>query len=376
MVKLKNILCTLAVIPFLFSCGNTGQSENNYDISGRMPLEYAEQFSVSYLENGCSLVEISDGQKFMIVPENTEISETENVTVIQQPVENIYVGASSAVDLFDGAGAIDSVKMVSTKSADWCLPSVKNALESGQITYVGKYNAPDYEILLDENCGLAVESTMIYHSPETKEQLESLGIPVITERSSYEAHPLGRLEWIKLYGLITGHEKEAEEFFNEKIRLFDEVETDSIPDGERPTVVFFYITSNGYANVRKSGDYISKMIELAGGRYIFTAEDLNADENALSTMNMEMEAFYQKAKDADCIVYNSTVDGELQNISQLIGKNGLLADFKAVKNNNVWCTEKNMFQQTTGTADMIHDIHLIVTGQADSAELNFLHRLV
>ena len=39
---------------------------------------------------------------------------------------------------------------------------------------------------------------MIYHTPEVKEQLEDFGVPVLVERSSYENHPLGRMEWIKL----------------------------------------------------------------------------------------------------------------------------------------------------------------------------------
>ena len=34
-------------------------------------------------------------------------------------------------------------------------------------------------------------------------------------------------------------------------------------------MAFFYITSNGAANVRKSGDYLAKAIELAGGTYLF-----------------------------------------------------------------------------------------------------------
>ena len=64
--------------------------------------------------------------------------------------------------------------------------------------YAGKYNAPDYELILSKACDLAIESTMISHSPEVKEQLEQLGIPVLVERSSYESHPLGRMEWLKL----------------------------------------------------------------------------------------------------------------------------------------------------------------------------------
>ena len=45
---------------------------------------------------------------------------------------------------------------------------------------------------------------MIYHSPEVKEQLEKLGVPVLVERSSYEQDPLGRMEWVKVYGALVG----------------------------------------------------------------------------------------------------------------------------------------------------------------------------
>lgn len=375
MMRVKISFIIMMCCVFLCACGTSEKTSENVNSQNQMQLEYAEQFSVYYLDNGCCEVDIADGQKFVIVPENVTAPQTDSdITVIQQPVRNLYVSASSSMDLFDGIGVLDEVKMTSTKLSDWSLPSVRDALENGRMTYVGKYSTPDYETVISENCGLALESTMIYHSPETKEQLESLGIPVMVERSSYESHPLGRLEWIKLYGLIMGREKEAEELFNEKMKIFGEVSADTdIPENERKTVAFFYITANGYANVRKPNDYISKMIELAGGRYIFDENDIDAEENALSTMNMDIESFYQKAKDADYIIYNSTIDGEPENISQLIEKNELLADFRAVKNNNVWCTEKNTFQQTTGASEMIHDIHTIVTGKTD--DLEFMHRL-
>lgn len=375
MMRVKISFIIMMCCVFLCACGTSEKTSENVSSENQMKLEYAEQFSVYYLDDGCCEVDIADGQKFVIVPENVTAPQTDSdITVIQQPVRNLYVSASSSMDLFDGIGVLDEVKMTSTKLSDWSLPSVRDALENGRMTYVGKYSTPDYETVISENCGLALESTMIYHSPETKEQLESLGIPVMVERSSYESHPLGRLEWIKLYGLIMGREKEAEELFNEKMKIFGEVSADTdIPENERKTVAFFYITANGYANVRKPNDYISKMIELAGGRYIFDENDIDAEENALSTMNMDIESFYQKTKDADYIIYNSTIDGELENISQLIEKNELLADFRAVKNNNVWCTEKNTFQQTTGASEMIHDIHTIVTGKTDNLE--FMHRL-
>ena len=234
--------------------------------------------------------------------------------------------------------------------------------------YAGKYNAPDYELIFSESCDLAVESTMIYHSPEVKEQLERLGVPVLVERSSYESSPLGRMEWLKLYGVLLGKEEEAAAIYQQAL---DQLQDVMGQENTGKTVAFFYINSNGLVNVRKSGDYVAKMIEMAGGQYIFQSL---GDDNALSTVNMQMETFYAGAKDADCIIYNSTIDGELHTVDELLTKSPLLADFKAVREGNVWCTEQNLFQSTMGLGDMILDIHAVLT-QQDPEDLTYLHRL-
>ena len=191
------------------------------------------------------------------------------------------------------------------------------------------------------------------------------------ERSSYESHPLGRVEWLKLYGVLLGKEEMAETYFNDQVKKLDSILAET---NTKKKVAFFYISSNGYVNVRKTGDYVAKMIDLAGGEYIF--KNLGGDDNALSTMNMQMEDFYAQAKDADYLIYNSTIDGELQTIDDLLTKSKLLADFKAVKNGNVWCTGKNLFQETTGLTDMIVDIHQMLTAEDKSlTELTYMHRL-
>lgn len=364
------------VLCLLTACAKSEGETPQTEITGSMRLDYAAEFSVDYLKNGCSLIHIADDD-FLLVPENTAVPEhADNVTVLEQPLEPMYVAASAAMDLFDGIDALDQVYFSSTKAEDWDIPSVKNALENEDILYAGKYSAPDYELLTEENCGIAIESTMIYHSPETKEQLERLGIPVLVERSGYERHPMGRMEWIKLYGLLTGKEAEAEEFFGERAKSFESAVNNDIPDNERKTAAFFYLSSKGHVNIRKPGDYISKTIELAGGKYIFTADRLNVEENALSTMNIQLEEFYDTAKDADVLIYNSTIEGELKSLDELLEQSPVFADFRAVKNGNVWCTEKNMFQQTTGAADTINDLNMIFTGAADDKDsLTFLHRL-
>ncbi len=367
-------LVTAAGLLFVTGCE---KKKDTADISvkGSMELKYAEQFSVDYCEDGCSVVDI-DGAKYLIVPEDVSVpDDTSGMTVVKQPVENIYVAATSSMDLFDSIGGLERVTMTSTNADSWSLPVIRDAVSSGDIEYIGKYSSPDYETLVAEKCGLALESTMIYHTPKVKEQIESFGIPVMVERSSYEPHPLGRMEWVKLYGLILGDYEAAEELFSEKTKAFEELSVDDIPENERKTAAFFYVTSNGYFNIRKPADYVAKMIDLAGGKYVFKAADLNVDDNALSTMNIQTETFYELAHDADILIYNSTIDGEIDSIDQLVAKSSILADFKAVKEGNVWCTGQNMFQQTTGAADMICDLNSIFTDKADSAELTYLHRL-
>lgn len=339
----------------------------------RMELLYADQFSVDYYTDGCALITIKDNGRFLVVPEQGEAPAglPEDVTVVRRPLQNIYLAATSAMDLICSLGGVDQITLSGTDASGWYVEEARKAMEEGRMSYAGKYNAPDYEKILSQSCDLAVESTMLHHSPDVKEKLETLGIPVLVERSSYESHPLGRIEWLKLYGVLLGKEEQAEALFEEQLKNLEPVMARE-PVGK--TAAFFYFSSNGYVNVRKPGDYVAKMIEMAGGLY--TPQNLIENENALSTMNMQMEDFYAAVKDADYIIYNSTVDGELRTLDELLDKSSLLADFKAVKEGHVWCTGQNMFQETMGLGDMILDIHRILTEEDPALEeMTYLHPL-
>lgn len=342
-------------------------------VESSMQLLYADQFSVDYYGEDLIMITIKDSGRYLLVPKQAQLPSglPEDVTVIRQPLQNIYLVATSAMDLFRSLDGLDAITLSGLDASGWYIPEAKAAVEEGRMDYAGKYNAPDYELILSKPCDLAIESTMIYHSPEVKEQLEKLGIPVLVERSSYESHPLGRMEWLKLYGVLLGKEALAESCFTEQLESLAPV-MDQESTGK--TVAFFYISSNGYVNVRKPGDYVAKMIALAGGSYV--PGDLKENDNALSTMNMEMEAFYAAAKDADYIIYNSTIDGELKSLEELLAKSSLLTNFKAVKEGNVFCTEKNLFQETMGLGNMMLDIHKILTkGEAAADKMTYMYRL-
>lgn len=239
------------------------------------------------------------------------------------------------------------------------------------MVYAGKYSAPDYELIQSKNCGLAVTSTMIYHNPEVKEQLERMGVPVLVERSSYESHPLGRMEWVKLYGVLLNREEEAGAYYEEQLARLEPVLE---RENTGKTVAFFAVTANGMVTVRKPGDYIAKAIGLAGG--VYALNGLGGEENALSTMNIQMESFYEMARDADILIYNSAIESALDTLEQLVDKSPPLAEFKAVREGNVWCTGKSMFQESQSAGEMMLDIHRILTeGHGADGSLAYLYRL-
>ena len=294
----------------LTGCGSKAQPANTESLvfSHHYKLDYAQQFTADCYEGGYTMLTIAESDtRFLVVPEGAAEVDSlpADVTVLRQPVENIYLVSTSVMDLLLHLDALDSVAFSGTKAEGWYLPAVQQAMEEGKIAYAGKYSAPDYEQILAAGCRLAIENTMILHTPEVKEQLEHFGIPVLVERSSYESDPLAR------------------------------------------------------------------MIEMAGGSYVFA--DLTDNGNSLATMNLPLEDFYAGAKDADVLIYNSAIEGMIASVSQLTERFPLLNEFKAVQNGQVWCTTQSLFQQSMELADLIVDMNRVFTkGTPAASTLKFL----
>ena len=342
-----------------------------------MELSYAENFSVDYYEGGYKVLTTMDGTKILTVPEDQEIPEgiEEDTIILQEPVSNLYLVSSGVMDMYDKIDAIDTLSFSSQKADGWYIEGAKKAMEEGSLVYAGKYSKPDYELLVSGNCSLAIENTMIQHTPKVIEMLSDFDIPTLIEYSSYENEPLGRMEWVKFFGALTGREEEAERIFGEQEQIVEKILQENQADKtgkEQQTVAFFYITSNGLAQVRKSTDYLAKMIEMAGGSYIF--DNLTEESSSRSTVSMQLEDFYDGAKDADYLIYNSTIDGGVKSIDELIDKFPLLADFRAVQNGHVWCTTNDMYQQSMSIGYMIRDIHSMLIG-ANESQMQYLFSL-
>lgn len=393
-VKTGRLFLCLLIMLLLCSCGKKTTNNfalpeklgNNLVLSRSMELQYATEFLVGYYvektdstkqsdldsqntneqsaneqsSNEYIFVMIHEEPSMLILPETVdEIPQTikeglpSDITVIKHP-QRIYLVASQVMEMMVAIESLEDIRFSGVEAEGWYVEEAREKMEAGELLYAGKYSSPDYEMIVDQHCDFVIENTMIYHDPTVREKLESFSIPVMVDRSSYEKEPLGRTEWVKLYGAITGHENLANEVYNQQLTEYTAIQTESI--SPTPTVAFFYISANGEVKVRKSEDYLPKMIAMAGGEYIF--KDLGTeDDNAMSTVTLQMEEFYATAKDADYIIYNSTTVGELESLEDLLTKSPLLKDFRAVQNGNVYCTSSNLFQATMQTGTIISDIH-------------------
>lgn len=404
--------------------------------------DVAEYFRLSVYEDASGakyqLLETAGGlHRYLIVPEDAQVSDRKSdhftaraseansankekkgdaleLTVLQQPLTTTYVAASAVMAPLCDLGAVSQIRFSGLREEGWYVDEARAAMKAGSMLFAGKYSEPDYETLLREGCDLALESTMIYRSPEVIEKLNALGIPVYIDYSSYEPHVLGRLEWIRVYGALFGHEEEAQQWYQaerDRIRAIQkDAETSSGEASQsgksteksetktsrnskneassigtssgragtdttaalRPTVVYFYVNSSGQIQVRQPHDYIPELLELAGARYL--APDMSSlSGSRKNNVTVSLEDFYSSCRDADYLIYSATLDRPLSSIRELLGKNALFADFKAVKEGHVYTTDKDFYQLSDRMADFAEDVHRMLQGQGD---MHFLKKVL
>lgn len=379
-IRKVSLALSLLFALILIGCGGTPSTapaeQTGPELPGlvyqrSMEKSYAVQFDVHYYEGGFKYLVIGDGNRYLVVPEGKDAPSglDADVKILRQPLDRIYLAGSATMALFDAMDSLDVVKLSSLKKESWYLENAVAAMERGDIRYGGKYSEPDYELLMDSEINLAIENTMILHSPKIIEMIEVLGIPVFIDYSSYEPHPLGRTEWVKLFAALIDREEAAEAFFKEKLALISDL--DSYSDTGK-TVAVFLIDTTGKAQVRSPDDYLTSIIRIAGGEYPFTG--LKESDSARANVNMTMEEFYAYAVNVDYLIYNASgYSADVDTREKLLEKSELLADCKAFRQGDVWWIGGDLYQHSDKISDLIADVRRMLTGE--EGEMTFLHRM-
>ena len=101
-------------------------------------------FAVDYYQNDYALVTIADDGKYLIVPEGESVPEDmdKDITVLQQPIQNIYLAALAAMDMFVATDALDAVSIQLAESRWLVHRRGEKAMEDGDIIYAGEIFSP------------------------------------------------------------------------------------------------------------------------------------------------------------------------------------------------------------------------------------------
>lgn len=117
-------LLTLLSLACLFGCAGEGSPTpeatqaavtwDTLEFDRSMELLYADQFSVDYDQGGYAKLTIGDADTYLVVPEGAAVPSglPEGVTVLEQPLDSVYLVATSAMDLFRELDAMDAIRLV------------------------------------------------------------------------------------------------------------------------------------------------------------------------------------------------------------------------------------------------------------------------
>jgi iron complex transport system substrate-binding protein len=357
----------------VLACGNssaTSQKETVEDAakySGVLEFDHNVEFtyvknaSVEVYKGGYKMIKINNNNPILVVPEGMAVPTTidSDVCVLQQPVSNLLISSTPTMSLLNSIDALDSVALTTTDTDSWYIDNVKQKMQKGDIKYVGSPDAPDYELITASGCNFAVFSNAV--TDDVAATLKQLGVNYIVDQSSLEDHPLARVEWAKIYGAMLNKEDSADKAFAEQEQLVTGIQNSAASIDK--TVAVFYITSSGGLYARNSDDYMTKMVTIAGGKYIL---DGKIGVGKTGTTKMEPEAFYAEAGDADIIIYIWSMGGKPSTLSDFTARSTVLADMKAVKNGNVWCTTPDFFQTSSTIGNIISDINKVLTADENS----------
>ena len=115
-------------------------------------LEYAEKFSIDHTAEGYALIHIVDEGEFLIVPEGqaVPVDVPKDIIVLQQPLENVYLAATSAMDYFCAMDGLDALRFSGTQADGWFIEEAKEALEKKNKEYEEKLFLKSYKLLKDK----------------------------------------------------------------------------------------------------------------------------------------------------------------------------------------------------------------------------------
>jgi iron complex transport system substrate-binding protein len=355
MVNIKQISAALLILAAL-GCQPAVKHHQNANLHATASLAYAKGFKVTPIEGGklVTLIDPEDSTRqtgeFALMDDMS--AAPQGIAAIKVPCNRIACLSSTYLSYLIELDAIGQIVAINS-SRHVQSPNVVDKINDGTIKKVGIEGDFNLEMIASLNPDVILVSPI---KAGGYDALKQLGMPLVTITAYDELTPLGRAEWIKLMGLLTGKEHRADSTFAAIEGRYNHLKSLTQNVAHRPTVL--------------SGKLKSGAWYLPGGEcfYAHYFKDAGADyiikDNNKGAKPYDFEVVYQMAANADFWRILSTQKGDYTS-EDLLAEDKRYGDFKAFKEGHVfYCNiaEKPYYEESpikpdVLLADYIHFFH-------------------
>lgn len=221
--------------------------------------------------------------------DDSEVPQIEGAVVLKpSDLKKLLVYSGVHASALQELKGVDRITQVGDAEY-FTIPEIKEGLKSCKIADVGTQQAPVTEKIISDKPGAILLS---YYPGMDDSALKKLGVPIVYLAESMENTPLGRAEWIKFMGLLSGNRQGADLMFGDVSREYADLVRVANGVKSKPKVLTETMYQ-GVWNVPGGRSYAARLIADAGGEYIW------ADDSSTGALNLPFEAVLAKASDAD-----------------------------------------------------------------------------
>ena len=292
-------------LPFgIAACQRPAEPSATARPSASDTLRYASGFTLSS-EGGDPYADIG-AERFLLLDSAAAVppGAAAGATVVRVPVRRIVTLSTTHLGFLDRLGA--SGRVVGVSGGAWVnTPAIRARLVSGAAADVGQ--TPSAEAIA------ALRPDVVFASAGEGDPvvaaLRTLGIPVVPVAEYREAHPLGRAEWLRLFGAFVGRADTAQVAFDTVAARYERLAARARDAAPRPTVLL-NSPYRGIWYVPGGRSFAARQMADAGGAYVW------ADDSSATTLSLSLETVLARAQHADLWLapgaWRSLADGAAQ----------------------------------------------------------------
>ncbi|HEY1194754.1 ABC transporter substrate-binding protein [Flavobacterium sp.] len=330
---MRHLLPKMIFIASFFILTGCKKNENTETVkveNVKNSIEYASGLSIVKYDD-YSVVTVSNPWpnankdfKYILKEKDAKVPDSlQTYTTIQVPLTSVVVTSTTNIPFLEMLEVEN--KLVGFPHTDYISSEKTRALiDKGSVKNVGQNEKLNIEQLIELSPELIVTFGVDNNNPML-DNLKKSGLKVLIQGDWMEQSPLGKAEWIKLYGALFGKEDLAKELFDKIVESYNQAKK-LVAEKPATSKVLYGSMYEDVWYVAKGDSWVAKFMKDAQANYLW------ADLNGSGSEGLSFEKVLDKAKDANVWI----ASGSFKSLDELQKANPHYVEFDAFKNKTVY----------------------------------------